>query len=261
MSDHLTEQTTEKIIGNSNYWGFWVTLALSILIFIIFSVLQSLILTGYMFINEGVSIADALQSDSTVDLEKLLSNYALNGDAISISQIPSALIGIALVILFVFLRRTIGIKDYLELYTPKLKHLFLFLGLMILAMMLMEAVNVWFDRPTPEFMTKVYSSTKNLPLLWIAVGVSAPFFEEVLFRGFFFEGIRNSAFGTLGAILLTSASWAIIHMQYGWFEIISIFFIGILFAIAKLKTKSLYVPIAMHMLMNLAASLSMQFNL
>ncbi len=116
MSDHLTEQTTEKIIGNSNYWGFWVTLALSILIFIIFSVLQSLILTGYMFINEGVSIADALQSDSTVDLEKLLSNYALNGDAISISQIPSALIGIALVILFVFLRRTIGIKDYLELY-------------------------------------------------------------------------------------------------------------------------------------------------
>jgi membrane protease YdiL (CAAX protease family) len=46
-------------------------------------------------------------------------------------------------------------------------------------------------------------------------------------------------------------------MQYGWFEIISIFFIGILLGIAKIKTKSLYVPIAMHMLMNLAASVGM----
>ncbi len=261
MTEQTTVQTTEKTIGNNNYWGFWTTLALTILIFTVFSVLQSLILVGYMLVNEGVSIGDALQSDSTVGLESLLANYAFNGDAISVSQIPAALAGIALVVLFVFMRKTISIKDYLELFKPKLKHLFLFLGLMILAMMLMEGVNVWLDRPTPEFMTKVYSSTKNLPLLWIAVGVSAPFFEEVLFRGFFFEGLRHSSFGTVGAVLLTSASWAIIHMQYGWFEIISIFFIGILLAIAKLKTKSLYVPIAMHMLMNLAASLSMQLSL
>ena len=265
MSEQLSEQPIQETSDNS-YWGFWATLALTVLVFIIFSILQSLFLVGYMLVAEGVSISDVLQSDSTVSLESLLANYALNGDAISVSQIPAAIIGIALVILFVLLRKntvhkTTGIKDYLDLYMPKLKHLFLYLGLMILAMMLMEAINVWLDRPTPEFMTKVYSSTNNLPLLWIAVGISAPFFEEILFRGFFFEGLRNSTFGTLGAILLTSACWAIIHMQYGWFEIISIFFIGILLAIAKLKTKSLYVPIAMHMLMNLAASLSMQLNL
>lgn len=265
MSEQLPGQATQEISDNSNYWGFWATLALTILIFVIFSILQSLFLVGYMLVAEGVSIGDAFKSES------LLASYSFNGDAISVSQIPSAIIGIALVFLFVLFHkkpvstnidsRTTIIKDYLDLYMPRLKHLLLFLGLMILAMVLMEAVNIWLDRPTPEFMTRLYSSTKNLPLLWIAVGISAPFFEEILFRGFFFEGLRNSIFGTLGAILLTSASWAIIHMQYEWFEIISIFFIGILLAIAKLKTKSLYVPIAMHMLMNLSASLGMELNL
>lgn len=280
MSEPISHQATQKFIDNNNYWGFWATLALTILIFIIFSILQSLFLVGYILVVEGISTGDVLKSDSTVGLESLLSNYALNGDAISVSQIPSAIIGITLVFLFVLLHkksvrtntvinprgikttsnRTTIIKDYLDLYSPKLKHLLLFLGLMILTMVLMEAVNIWLDRPTPEFMTRLYSSTNNLPLLWIAVGISAPLFEEILFRGFFFEGLRNSTFSTLGAILLTSACWAIIHMQYGWFEIISIFFIGILLAIAKLKTKSLYVPIAMHMLMNLSASLGMELN-
>ena len=257
----MTEGITENAMNsNNNYWGFWTTLALTILVFIVFSVLQSLILVGYMFVNDSLSISDAFSSDSTIDLESLLVNYALNGDAISVSEIPAAIAGIALIALFVFMRKSLSFKKYLDLYKPSLKHLFLFLGLMFLAMMLMEGVNVWLDRPTPEFMTKLYSSTKNLPLLWIAVGVAAPIFEEILFRGFFFEGLRHSTFGTTGAILLTSATWAIIHMQYGWFEIVSIFFIGILLAIAKLKSKSLYVPIAMHMLMNLTASLGMELS-
>ena len=257
MTQGITENSNNS---NTNYWGFWTTLALTILVFIVFSVLQSLILFGYMLVNEGVSIGAALNSDSTVGLESLLTNYTLNGDAISVSEIPAAIAGVALIAVFIFMRKSLSIKSYLELYKPSLKHLFLFLGLMFLAMMLMEGVNVLLDRPTPEFMTKLYSSTKNLPLLWIAVGVAAPIFEEVLFRGFFFEGLRHSTFGTTGAILLTSAIWAVIHMQYGWFEIISIFFIGILLAIAKLKTKSLYVPIAMHMLMNLTASLGMELS-
>lgn len=244
----------------NNYWGVWATLVFSLLIFVVFTILQTLILIGYMFVNEGIAITEALNSDSTAGLENMLKVYAFNGDAISVSQIPSALTGMALVALFISMRKPLGIVDYLGLYKPKIKSLLLFLGLMVLAMVLMEAVNTWLDRDTPEFMTKVYASTKNMPMLWIAVGVAAPFFEEFLFRGFLFEGLRHSFVGVAGAIFLTSASWAIIHMQYGWFEIIAIFLIGILLAIAKLKTKSLYVPIAMHMLMNLAASVGMALS-
>jgi membrane protease YdiL (CAAX protease family) len=244
----------------TRHWGFWATIAFGLLIFIIFTFLQTLTLLGYMYVNEGSALIDVLSSDSTAGLESLQKSYAFNGDAISIAEIPAALLGIALVMLFASMRYPLTVKNYLELYKPKIKYLLLFLGLMVIAMILMETVNSWLDRSTPEFMTKVYASTKNLPMLWIAVGVAAPFFEEFLFRGFILEGLRHSRIGIIGAIIITSASWAIIHMQYGWFEIITIFFIGVLLAIAKLKTKSLYVPIAMHMLMNLAASIGMALS-
>ena len=244
----------------NNYWGFWATIGFGLLIAIVFGILQTLILFAYMFVNEGASIADVLSFDSRAGLENLIRDYAFNGDAISIAEIPAAIVGVGLILLFSSMRKPLTITSYLELYKPRIKLLLLFLGLMILAMVAMESVNVWLDRDMPEFMTKVYASTSNKPLLWIAVAVAAPFFEEFLFRGFLLEGLRHTWVGVAGAVFITSASWAIIHMQYGWFEIISIFFIGILLAVAKLKTKSLYVPIAMHMLMNLAASVGMELS-
>ena len=247
-------------VSENKYWGFWATIGFGLLTFVIFTFLQTAILFAYMLVNEGSVLIDAMDSDSNTELNKLLRSYSFNGDAISISEIPAAIIGIALIIFFASMRTALSIKEQLQLHLPKIKSLLLFLGLMILAMMLMESVNSWLDRETPEFMTKVYESTKNMPLLWIAVGVAAPFFEEFLFRGFLLENLRHSWLGVAGAIILTSASWAIIHMQYGWFEIISIFFIGVLLGIAKIKTKSLYVPIAMHMLMNLAASVGMALS-
>ncbi len=245
---------------SKNYWGFWSTLAISLFIFIIFTVLQTLGLFAYVFINHGDSIKAGMDSASTVGLEALIREHAFNGDAISMGQIPAAIVGIALIVLFASLRKPLTVVEYLELYKPSIKSLFFYIGLMILAMIVMQAVNVWLDRETPEFMTKVYSSTTNLPLLWIAVAVAAPFFEEFLFRGFLLDGLKNSWIGTTGAIIVTSASWAVIHMQYGWFEITTIFLLGVLFAISKLKTGSLYVPIALHMLMNLTASVGMQLT-
>jgi membrane protease YdiL (CAAX protease family) len=138
---------------------------------------------------------------------------------------------------------------------------------MLLVMIGMQVVMLSLGVETPSFMTNVYSSTEHKWVLWLAVIVGAPFFEEFLFRGFLLEGLRhsfskltNSAVGTTLAVLITSGIWAVIHMQYGWIEIVSIFVIGIAFAIARLKTGSLYVPIIMHMMMNFFASLAMEFQ-
>jgi hypothetical protein len=246
--------------SENKYWGFWATIGFGLFIAFVFAFLQTVMLFVYIFANEGSVVTQSIISGHATELDNLLKSYAHNGDAISVAEIPAALIGIALIVLFSSMRKSISVTHYLELHKPKFKQLFLFLGLMVLAMITMESVNVWLERDVPEFMKKVYQSTKNIPLLWIAVGVAAPFFEEFLFRGFLLEGLRRSWLGVSGAVLLTSAAWAIIHMQYGWFEIISIFFIGVLLAIAKLKTRSLYVPIAMHMLMNLAASVGMALS-
>ncbi len=234
----------------NNYWGPWATLGFGILVFMVFGIIQSAMIIGY-----GLHLKDW---DSSAGLETILKPIMLNGDAIAMAEIPAALVGVLLIIWLTAVRKPLTVKSYLDLYTPKLKDILKWLGIMVLVIMAMETVNVILDRETPEFMTKVYESSTNLPLLLIAVTIAAPFFEEFLFRGYLLEGLRHSWVGTVGAVLFTSAFWAIIHVQYGAFEIVTIFLIGIILSIAKLKTGSLYLPIAMHFFMNLMASVFME---
>ncbi len=240
-----------QAIPPSSYWGLWATLGLGFVVLIVFSIVQMIGLSIYaLYLNNG-------QTGSQLD--SLINSLIFNGDAIALSQIPAVLIGMGLIVLFIKLKHTLSITQYLNLYFPPLKTLLKWIGITVIALILLEVANHLFERETPEWMTKVYNSTTNMPLLWFAIIIGAPFFEEYLFRGFLLEGLRKSAVGIVGAILITSAMWALIHLQYEWFEIFIIFLMGILFAIAKLKTQSLYIPIAMHMLMNLSASVLMAY--
>lgn len=233
------------------YWGFGATLGLGFVVFMVFSIVQAIVLFVYaMHLNNW-------QVDSK--FESLMSSLVLNGDAIALAEIPSVLVGMGLIVLFIKLKRSLSVSQYLDLYFPPIKTLLKWVGIMIVLIISLEVINNLLERETPEFMSKVYNSTKNMPLLWFAIIIGAPFFEEYLFRGFLLEGLRKSFVGTIGAILVTSAIWAVIHLQYEWFEIFTIFLMGILFAIAKIQTKSLYIPIAMHVLMNLSASILMAY--
>lgn len=233
-------------------WGFFATLGIGALIFIAFGIAQSIAVIIY-----GFYLSDW---DSSTNIEGIMKSLAFNGDAISIAEVPSAIFGLSLIILFTSMRKPKSILSYLEFRTMPTKSLLKWLGVMVLMLVLMQVSSFLLERETPDFMTKVYASSTNLPMLWFAVIIAAPFFEEFLFRGYLFEGIRQTPVGNLGAILITSLTWAIIHIQYELFEITSIFLIGIVFAIAKLKTQSLMIPIAMHMMMNLAASVFMEIS-
>ncbi len=57
-------------------------------------------------------------------------------------------------------------------------------------------------------------------------------------------------FGAVGTILLTSVFWSLLHSQYGWYNLVVIGFLGILFGVAKIRTGSLYVPIFLHAVHN-----------
>ena len=65
-----------------------------------------------------------------------------------------------------------------------------------------------------EFMLTAWNTTQSQWLLWLALVVGAPLFEETFFRGFLFKGLAASRLGTIGAIVLTAALWASIHLQY-----------------------------------------------
>ena len=259
MSDYINNKINPHNHYEPQHWGFWGTIGFGFLIFTVFGILQSVILVGYGMIRESIDFSSGKIDEA--QLRIIIEKFALDGDLISIAEIPSAIIGVSLVILFAYMKKPFPIKAYLQLRWPEspFRTLLKWVGIMILVYIAIEGINILLERENPEFMTKVYGSTNNKVMLWIAVGIAAPFFEEFLFRGFLLEGLRYTRMGVVGAILLTSATWAIIHMQYGWFEIISIFFVGIVLAVAQLKTKSLYVPIAMHMFMNFSASAMMEF--
>ncbi len=235
--------------SENNYWGFWATAGFSLVVMIAFVIVQTIAVLLYALNSNDWNV--------NVLNQNYLAKLAFNGDAVSFAEIPSAFISIALIALFIYLRGTLSIRDYLQLYIPRPLTLLKWLGIMLLTIISLELLNNVLGRETPKFMTDVYYSTKNLPLLWIAIVIAAPLFEEFLFRGFLFEGIRHSVLGIAGAIVITSAGWAALHMQYEWFEIGMIFLFGILFSIAKLRTNSLLIPISMHMMMNLLASVMM----
>jgi len=258
----LFPESPVEIQKNSNKpWGFWATIGFSLIAFIVMSIVQGIVLILYA-INQGVDID--INND---ELAESINKFALDGDLLGLAEIPAAIIGVSLILFFASLRKPLSTKNYLHLHWPGTGTILKWLGIMFLGMIAMQIAMVSLGAETPSFMTDVYGSTEHKWVLWIAVIIGAPFFEEFLFRGFLFEGLKhflskitNARIGTIITVISTAGIWAVIHMQYGWAEISSIFFVGILLGIARLKTGSLYVPIAMHMMMNLLASVAMEFQ-
>ena len=93
----------------------------------------------------------------------------------------------------------------------------LWLGIAIAVVVAIDAILMLAGRDTiPEFMIKGYRSAVYVPLFWFALVIAAPIFEEFLFRGFLFRGWMDSRLRATGTILLTSAIWCLIHIQYGF---------------------------------------------
>jgi hypothetical protein len=111
------------------------------------------------------------------------------------------------------------------------------------------------DRPivTP-FEQRVYKTAQNLWLLFFAIVVAAPAFEEIFVRGFIFQGLLSPV-GAKATVILTSLLWALVHLQYDAVEVSMIFAAGLLLGYARLQTNSIYVPMAMHSLWNLSSAI------
>jgi membrane protease YdiL (CAAX protease family) len=112
------------------------------------------------------------------------------------------------------------------------------------------------DLVTP-FQILLYASTPNLPWLAVvtaAVIVVAPFTEELMFRGFLFRGwVRPDGKPAIG-ILVISALWAIQHVQYDWFGVAQVFFVGIVLGWIRWWTGSTLLTFVLHALMNMESA-------
>jgi membrane protease YdiL (CAAX protease family) len=134
--------------------------------------------------------------------------------------------------------------------------------LLILAVFLFlsDGVSLLLHQPiVPPFMVDAYKTASFLPILLFAIVVVAPIFEETFFRGFLFQGIRYSRLGPVGAIGITSLVWAVIHLQYDIYGMATVFALGLLFGIARLKTDSIHLLMVMHSFVGLVATMETVF--
>jgi membrane protease YdiL (CAAX protease family) len=92
-------------------------------------------------------------------------------------------------------------------------------------------------------------------LMLLVIGVGAPLSEELLFRGFMFAGLAKSKLGFIGAAVLTSVLWTLLHLGYSVFGLIEVLSIGLYFSWLLVRTGSLWVTIFCHAVNNTVGAL------
>ena len=219
-------------------WGFWATIGLSFLILLVQEVVAGFVFVTVM-IRHGAFDVHALTSDGLILVTVVL---------------VSAPLTILVSLLFAKLRKGPTITEYFCLYSPgKRQYLNWSLSVLLFALC-SDGLSALLRRPVPEFMVHAYRTVHFTPLLWVAFVAAAPLAEEVVFRGFFFKGIESTKIGGTGAVLLSSFGWAALHIQYDLYNIGTIFVFGLLLGIARLKSRSIYVPTLMHAMWDLMAT-------
>lgn len=258
MNQPMTIPVEKEPIGEvpltPKRWGFWATLGFGVVIIALYLFAQGLAV-GVMAVIEAGGVG------SIENKEELVASIVGNGFYLSVGIIVSACVGVLTIWAVVALRKNISLKEYLALKNPSLKVYARWVAIGLIFLFAWEGANAMLEQPDSAWVMETYETAKYVPLIWIAFVIAAPLFEEFFFRGFLFEGLRDSWMGPVGAVVVTSIAWASIHMQYGMFQIVMIGLLGVLLGIAKLKTRSLYVVIAMHSLNNLVATIQVSLYL
>jgi membrane protease YdiL (CAAX protease family) len=227
-------------------WGFWATTGFgltAIVVWFAFQMLAAVLVLAWL----GIGV-------KATDFEvNTLASHALT---ISIATIVSMPAAIAVV---TFAARLAGCTavEYLALRRPARSDLML--GILAVAVLLpLGDLSSWLTGRdlVPPAVVDAYRTARAsgiLPLLAIALVIAAPLMEELLFRGFLFRGYVASWLGLAGTVLLTSAGWAAMHIQYELFYIVQIFVLGCALGWLRWRSGSTVLTIVLHALVNAIA--------
>jgi len=99
-------------------------------------------------------------------------------------------------------------------------------------------------------------SPAEMALLTVGVAVLAPIGEELLFRGYLMR-VLGARYGSLGALLVTSALFAAVHVNPA--SVIALFALGLAFGLLRLWSGSVLPSVVAHAVQN-GASTAMVFS-
>jgi membrane protease YdiL (CAAX protease family) len=119
-------------------------------------------------------------------------------------------------------------------------------------LVVVEAFNLDNLKPENNIPSGLFDNRSVVPFTILLVIVVAPLCEEMVFRGFLFNGLRRGL-GTIGAAAVSGLAFAAIHVTGSSFIGLLVPFavIGFMFAMLVARTGSLWNSILVHLTFNL----------
>jgi hypothetical protein len=187
--------------------------------------------------------------------QQLVRQLENDGVLLSVSTIATFIVCSLLVMGIVTLKKGASPRSYLALNPVTGSTLRNWIILVFVLILLSDAITFLLDKPVvPDFVSNLYVSTEPAWLLWLAFIIAAPLFEELFFRGFLFTGLASSTLRPTGAIVLTAAAWSLVHFQYDWYGIITVFVLGLVLGYARFTSGSVLLTVALHSFVNFVAT-------
>ncbi len=175
---------------------------------------------------------------------------------------------------FMFYLRLSGerFSDMVNMKTIQLKQLLITLGILLacfIALPLFELINEPLRQMLPpgivereilmnERNTELFVQSDPIQFVFslIVVALLPAIFEELVFRGFLIKKMLQSGMSDIGAILMSGAIFALIHMQP--LKFLSMFALGVALGFVYVKFRNLKYSMIMHFLFN-GTQLTMAF--
>jgi len=239
---HEAQPLEAQAVEPRPVWGYWATLGWVILALVLSQVVGAVVLI--LLRPDAISAGmDALVKDGVV---------------IALSNIPANAVQV-IALALASRPRGWSATEYLGLTRPATRDVVVALAILVAFLLGYDALTYALGRDivTP-FQLDTYRSAQSagmLPLLWFALVIAAPIAEEIMFRGYLYRGWVRSERMAIPGILIISALFAAIHVQYDWFGILQVFFIGLLFGLARWKSGSTTLTILMHVFANFWATI------
>ena len=220
-------------------WSYWATLGWTVLAFAVSAGVAS---ACYLLWFNG-------------DLGQSL-HTPYDGVLVAIGTIASVPVQIAVLALAVR-RKHWPVAEYFGLIVPRRRAIVLAVALLCALVFVVEGLLLLSGQElVTSFQIDSYRTAKAagwLPSLFVAVVLFAPVGEEIMFRGFLYRGFVRRPGQEPYAIVIITAAWMMLHVQYDWVGLLQVFIIGLLLGWIRWTTGSTALTILLHVLMNFEA--------
>lgn len=223
------------------------------------------------FVVQLISVVLALPflpdelATSHVDIFTKFLMAADNGTTLAVSVVFNAIFLIGLCWLTIKAKGG-DVGHFLSLnHLPKWRWVGMFVSVLMVFVLISETLSQWLGIDALEFMRPLYDSANPKWLLILSVTVLAPIYEEVLFRGVMWSLVAQQfakpvhAFCT--ASLVSSVLFAVVHLQYDAYGMVTIFMLALLFSLARVMSASLWLPILLHICNNSLSMYQLTYSL